>query len=313
MQNILSHSAIMSSLLAVFLVIACGFALKATGIIAAEAWAGFERVTYLVLFPAVIIQTLGFARPGNAPFIAVAATLVGAILVVSAALVLLRPLLFRWGVSGPAFTSLFQGSVRWNTFVALALAGSLHGSAGVALMAVAIAAMVPLLNILSVSILARHGSSRRIGAIPVLKAILSNPFVWSSMIGLALNPIAMAAPKIMVSSLDIVSRASLACGLLVVGSGLELGRLARPGLACLLATAIKLLVMPLLAFLMARQLGISGQSLEILLIAASVPTATASYILARQMGGDAPLMAEIITIQTLAALLTLPLALLLLA
>jgi malonate transporter and related proteins len=51
-------------------------------------------------------------------------------------------------------------------------------------------------------------------------------------------------------------------------------------------------------------------SLQIVVIASAVPTATAAYILSRQMGGNAPLMAEIITAQTLLAMVTLPLALL---
>jgi predicted permease len=36
------------------------------------------------------------------------------------------------------------------------------------------------------------------------------------------------------------------------------------------------------------------------------PTSAASYILARQLGGDAPLMAGIITVQTALAMITLP-------
>jgi hypothetical protein len=47
-------------------------------------------------------------------------------------------------------------------------------------------------------------------------------------------------------------------------------------------------------------------------IAAAVPTATAAYFLARDMGGDAPLMAEITTLQTVLALATLPVAVLIL-
>ena len=45
------------------------------------------------------------------------------------------------------------------------------------------------------------------------------------------------------------------------------------------------------------------------MICGSVPGASSSYILARQLGGDAPLMANITTAQTLAAMLTMPLIL----
>jgi predicted permease len=77
-----------------------------------------------------------------------------------------------------------------------------------------------------------------------------------------------------------------------------------------LATGLKLLVMPALVLGAATVLGLTGAALSVALIAATVPTAAASYILARQMGGDAPLMAEIITLQTVLAMITMPVILL---
>jgi hypothetical protein len=64
--------------------------------------------------------------------------------------------------------------------------------------------------------------------------------------------------------------------------------------------------MPLIAVSLARLFGVEGSDIAIAAIAASVPTASASYVLARQLGGNAPLMAEILTLQTLLAMLTMP-------
>ncbi|MGO4263982.1 AEC family transporter, partial [Lysobacter sp. TAB13] len=105
---------------------------------------------------------------------------------------------------------------------------------------------------------------------------------------------------------------ALGVGLLVVGAGLEIHRLKQPRLAHGLAIGLKLVVMPLFAWMLARQFGVTGTALTITVVAAAVPTATAAYFLARDMGGDAPLMAEITTMQTLLALVTLPVAVLLL-
>ena len=63
-------------------------------------------------------------------------------------------------IDGPAFTSLFQGCTRWNTFVGLAVAGAMYGELGLALMAVAVAAMIPLLNILAIGVLVRYASGK---------------------------------------------------------------------------------------------------------------------------------------------------------
>lgn len=300
------------SLVAVFLVIATGWALKARGVVSADHWSGVERLTYQALFPAVVVHTLALADLSRLPVLAMGLSLVLAILIVAAVLLLLRPLLAQGGVDGPAFTSIFQGSVRWNTFVALALAAGLEGKTGATLMAIAVAAMIPLLNVMCVLVLARHAGGRQMSASATLRSIAFNPFIWSSALGLLLNPVQGLMPLAVAGFIDILGRAALGVGLLVVGAGLDLRRLAQPRLAHAVACGLKLVAMPLLAWTLARQFGVAGPALTMTVVAAAVPTATAAYFLARDMGGDAPLMAEITTLETLLALITLPLAVLML-
>ncbi|SIP91704.1 MULTISPECIES: AEC family transporter [unclassified Bosea (in: a-proteobacteria)] len=303
----------LNSLIAVFLVIATGWFLKARGIVAQPQWLGVERLTYQALFPAVVIYTLAMADLSALPVLAMGLSLVLAILSVAALLLLARPLMARAGIGGPAFTSVFQGSVRWNTFVALALASSLQGRLGATLMAIAVASMIPLLNVMCVLVLARYAAGTKpMSAAATIRSILYNPFIWSSAIGLALNPFQGFLPAALTGYLDILGRASLGIGLLVVGAGLDLKRLARPTLAHGLAVTLKLVLMPVLAWFFAHRLGVTGPALSMTIIAAAVPTATAAYFLARELGGDAPLMAEITTLQTLLALATLPVAMFLL-
>ena len=71
--------------------------------------------------------------------------------------------------------------------------------------------------------------------------------------------------------------------------------------------------MPLFVGAYSALLGVTGTARGVAILAAAVPTASAAYILARRMGGDARLMAEIVTLQTVAAVATLPLFLWLLA
>jgi hypothetical protein len=79
------------------------------------------------------------------------------------------------------------------------------------------------------------------------------------------------------------------------------------------ASTLKLLVMPLLVAGLAAVMGVTGPAMVAALICAAVPGAPSSFILARQLGGDAPLMAGITTVQTVAALITMPLMLWVLA
>jgi len=262
----------------------------------------------VIFFPALVIDTLARADLASVPVFGVGGALVGSILLMAGLTLALRPLLERHAaIDGPSFTSIFQGATRWNTFVALAVAGSLFGQRGIALIAVAIAAMVPLLNLLAFYVFIRFAGRTRQSPWEILRSFLTNPFIWSCAVGLALNLLAPPRPKPLAAYSDLMGRASLAAGLLIVGAGLDIRRLAKPGLPHALATACKLFLMPVFAVTIARSAGVGGSDLLVTIIAASVPSAAAGYVLARQMGGNAPLMAEILTLQTLLALGSMPL------
>ncbi len=300
-------SPVVASLIPVFLVIATGFATRASGVLPRAAWDGFDRVTYYILFPALIGGTLAMTDLSSVPAVAVGAVLSASVLTMTALLLALRPALSRWiDIQGPAFCSLFQGATRWNSFVAIALAASLYGKDGIALAAVAAIAMVPLLNILATLVHARYAAAHPPGAGKILLSIIGNPFVWSPLAGIAFNMSGLVMPGVLASWIDIMGRAALAAGLLCVGAGLEIERLHRPRPALQISLVLKLLLMPVFCLLWAKYWGLEGVALAVAMLSASVPTASGSYLLARQLGGDAPLMAEILTVQTLVAMLTMP-------
>ncbi|MCC6948276.1 MAG: AEC family transporter [Bradyrhizobiaceae bacterium] len=307
-------SAVIAALVPVFLVIALGTLLRLTILPNREAWDAFENLTYYVLFPALLILTTATADLREVPVAGVGGALFLAIIILSIALIALRrPLSRALRMDGPAFTSLFQGSVRWNTYVALAVAGGLHGALGLTLASVAIVAMVPILNFICVIVLAWYAADKAPEGRVVAVQILRNPLIWSVLVGVAINFAGIPLPKIAISFGEILGRAALALGLLAVGAGLQLDKLWRPNRAMIATVVLKLAVMPSIAIGLALWYGLSGAPLVVVAIASSVPSAPGAYILARQMGGDAPLYAQILTMQTIAALFTMPAVLALIA
>jgi predicted permease len=73
-----------------------------------------------------------------------------------------------------------------------------------------------------------------------------------------------------------------------------------------LATVLKLVIMPLLVYVFTELLQVSGTPQHVAIICAAVPTGSGAYVLARQMGGDAPLVAAILTLQVMVAAISLP-------
>jgi malonate transporter len=300
---------VFASLIPVFLLILAGALLRRLLIPDETHWIGVERLVYYVLFPALLIQTLAEADLDSVPFAGIALALATSILLMSALCLALRaPLTRRLNLDGAAFTSVFQGATRWQTFVAIAVADNLYGDAGVALAAVAVVAMIPLLNVINVWVLAHFAAPSRPAWRDVILAIARNPLIWGCVIGGALNLVAAAMPRPLAAVVEWLGRSSLPVGLLLVGSGLNIAALLRPRPATFIATSLKLVVMPVLAVVLGGLLGLRGTSLVVVACCASVPSASNAYVLARQMGGDAALMAEILTLQTLVAIVTMPIA-----
>ncbi|HEV7371379.1 AEC family transporter [Arenibaculum sp.] len=303
--------AVLGALAPIFLLILLGFAARRCGFLPDAFWAPAERLTYYVLFPALIVDSLARADLAGLAFGPVAAALTGPILAAAALLAVLRR---RFGLDGPAFTSVLQGAIRPNTYVGIAAARALFGAPGLATLAVGLATVVPLVNVLSVVALQRHGDARvGRGLSGVLPGIVRNPIILAVAAGGAANLAGAGALPVVAPTLRILGEASLTLGLLAVGAGLVPSSVGASGRDILLAGGLKLAAVPLATALAGRLLGLDGMTLAVAVLFNALPASASSYILARQMGGDHRLMAGIITGQTVAAALTLPLALALLA
>jgi len=304
---------VIAALAPVFILIVLGAILKRSLMRLETQWHGLERLTYYVLLPLFLIQTLVKADLSTVPVGSVGGALLFSALAVSLLCLALRPLLARAAVDGPAFTSIFQGATRWQTYVALSVSGSLFGNPGLAIASVAMIAIVPMVNVFSVAVLAQYASPEKRSPGSIVLTVAGNPLIWACAIGLAINVAHIPLPKLWHEVADALGRSSLAIGLLVTGAGLHLEGLFRPSLAASVAVFLKLVLMPVIAVALALRFGLTGSNLAVVTICSAVPTASSAYVLARQMGGDAPLLAQIITLQTILAAVTMPVAIALVA
>ncbi|MBR1166918.1 AEC family transporter [Bradyrhizobium liaoningense] len=304
---------VVAALLPVFILIVLGVVLKRSLMRLDTQWQGLERLTYFVLFPMLLIQTLVKADLTKVPVAGVGGALLLSALAMSLLCLALRPALSRLDIDGPAFTSIFQGATRWQTFVGLSVAANMFGDLGLALASVAMVAIIPLVNVFSVAVLAHYASPEKKSARTIVITVIRNPLIWACAIGLLINVTHLPLPKLWHEVADALSRSSLAIGLLVTGAGLHLEGLLRPSAAAAIGVGFKLVLMPALALALAVWFGLTGDSLAIVAICSAVPTSSSAYVLARQMGGDAPLLAQIITLQTILAAITMPIAIALVA
>lgn len=294
----------LEALAPVALLIALGTALRVSGFLPEPAWPPIERLVYYVLFPALLVSELAAADLGGLPVGAMGASLLLTQLLMFVPALAIRRL---WRLDGPAYTSVLQCLGRWNSYVALALTPGLFGREAMAHIAVAVAVMIPTANVMSVAVLARHGHGAQAGLATFARSLAANPLILACVVGIGINLADLALPGLLREPLAMLGRTTAALGLLAVGAGLQPAAVRGRPLLIAATTAVHLLLKPALAMALALLLGLHGTSLGIVVLACAVPTATSAYILARLMGGDAALMAALITATTAAALLTLPL------
>ncbi len=286
----------------VFGLIAVGFLLKLFVFRSEAFWDPLEKLTYYVLFPALLVVSMAQARVSGPVILPTFGVLAATMFTMLVLLAVLRPAL---RLEGAAFSSVVQGSVRFNTYVGLAAAATLYGHQGTTLLAIVLALMIPLSNVVSVIALTRHagtGASVR----GTLAELATNPLILASLLGLAMSVTGTPLPPFVGPVLDSLGRASLALGLLAVGAGLSLGSLASGGVSLAVSILLKLIVSPLIAYLGCRWMGLGSLPTAIAVLFAALPPAPSAFILSRRLGGDHGLMAAIITVHTIFAAVTLP-------
>lgn len=299
--------ALVAGLLPVFATIALGFFLKRRIVPNEEQWSGMERITFVLLIPSLIIKILAEADLSKIPIGPIASVLIASIVAMILILAVLYPIHVKaTRGSVPAYTSVFQTATRWNAFVAIAIAGNLYGDMAVAIIALGMIVLIPIVNIVNVSALTWLLTEGRVSLPGLLWKILTNPIIVGCLVGTAigLSGVSMWQPAMDV--LSILGEASLGIILLCVGAGLKLADVSHSKQDLFISCMLKLAVMPAMAMGFGLLLGLEGLALTTVVVIAAMPTATNGYILAREMGGDAPLYANAASLQILLSFVTIP-------
>ncbi len=287
-----------------FLLIMLGFVLCRHTALDRPVWESAERLVYYLLFPVLLFNSTLKTPLQPEQTLNLALASVGTV----ACGVLVAALIGRWpSVDARLHASGAQTAFRFNSYIGLALAERLGGPQGLAWMALSIALCVPLVNVAAVWPLARHGGQA------YGRELLRNPLILSTVAGLTANLLGLKFPEAMSTTLQRIGLAALPLGLMATGAGLRIGGLkAAPGLAAVLM-AVRHALLPALAIGLTAVLALPPGQRTIVVLFASLPTASSAYVLAARMGGDGGYVAGLVTLSTLLGMLSVPLWLALLA
>jgi len=297
--------------LPVFLVIALGTLLRRLKLFDADFVQQTNRLVYVVFLPLLLFYKIGhadFASFFNGP------------LVVGSSLVIVLGFLLTYIYSGlrrypaPIRGSFCQGSFRGNlAYVGLAICLNAYGENGLTRAGILMGFLVPVLNLFAILALLlpqeRQAQKKRPNW---LAQVALNPLIIASFLGIIWSYWRLPIPVIIDRALNITSGVTLPLALLAIGGAFSLQRLKGDLLVAGLATTVKLTIMPLFALGLLLLLGVTGSDLGIGILMAGTPAATATYIMAHQLKGDAELAGSIVMLSTLASVVSYTILLLLL-
>ena len=293
---------IMEPLIPIFCIIVLGFAVSRTPVSSRSVWEGLERLTYYLFFPALLISRLSATRFDAPKLLDVGLSLGLALLVFTLLFIGLHRFIAERRES---LGSVYQGAIRFNTYIGLACIEALYGDNGLGLAALCLLVYIPIVNVLSViAITVRGRDGNRITL--VTGSVLTNPLVLACLIGTVLGLYEVNVPEIVLELLDVLSQPALPLGLLAVGAGIRFMAFGRQSWQLIVALLGKLLVFPALVAVATQLFTVSSDLAAVLLLLTCLPAPPSAYILARQLGGDVSLMANIITLQTVVAFFTIP-------
>jgi predicted permease len=174
--------------------------------------------------------------------------------------------------------------------------------------------LVPFLNLFAILALLwpHRGSGEQRGAVFWLRQVALNPLILASFLGIIWSFLALPLPLVLERSLNIATGMTLPLALLALGGGFSLEKLRGDLIKASLSSGLKTIWMPILAAVLLISMGVRGIDLSIGVLIAGTPAATATYIMADQLGGDAELAGTIVMLSTLFSAATYTLALLIL-
>ena len=295
----------------VFLLIILGNLLRRIGVPDVSFWDVNDKLCYWVLIPALLFHFISqVSLSSEMLYIYSVIILTGFVVTFSSSIITGKLL----GYSPEVWTSILQGSMRQNAFIALAIAGSFFGAEGLKIASLFMFIYVPTINVIVISTMVmslkntnQKDSKKDISNVFI--EISKNPFILAMVAGLIFSLFPKEKISVLIDTTELLGSAALPIMLLTIGAKIKVRDLTLKVLPIIISNTLKLIILPVVAYFVASYFNLSQTEVIVAVIFASVPTAAMSYSLALQFNADHQLMRAILTTQVALSFITIPLLL----
>ncbi|WP_435978604.1 AEC family transporter [Psychrobacter sp. DM4] len=208
-------------------------------------------------------------------------------------------------VSAPTDQGVFvQGVFRSNmAIIGLATVANAYGDIGLSIGAVYMGIVTILFNILAVITLSRVSKSvddtRISRTVMIVKKLFTNPLILALLAAFIYK--ALPLPPItgvIQTTGGLLAAVALPLALICAGASIDLKSMLHPSGLSMQASIGRIVVAPIIAIVVGLVFGLSGVHMGVLFLMVASPTAAASYVMAKAMGGNDILAANILAFTT---------------
>lgn len=291
------------SLLPVFVLVGLGYAAWRADVVDDGFLRPADNLTAYVLFPCLAVHSLAQASPIDVPVANIVAVPIIAVTIVAGIAWLLRR---RASSKGPAVAAYLHGSLRGGIYVGAGAVFALYGEEGLPVAMLAAAAFelaANLFGVIALLVYAKSGNKAVAMSVPL---VIVNPLVCAAALGVALNLTGLTLPAVIAPICEMLGRAAIPIGLIIVGTRFDVAAARKNARPIAISTILKLLVLPLIVMAGVQNMELERQTAAIVIAFAAAPASASSFMLMRQAGGDHRLMSGLLAIQTMIAVITLP-------
>jgi len=295
---------IITTIIPIFVIIIIGWFSRWRGFIPPEFISPANRLVYYIAIPAMIFHYISKASLKTQFDVTVLALTLLPVLAVFAvawsAGIINR---VRRGQRGTFIQTAFHGNLG---YIGLAVAYYFLGNEGLVRASIIAGFIMILQNFLAVVALQLNSDnpSATGNRFDVALRILGNPVILSATAGILFSLSGLRMPLVIDRSLDILSGFALPMALLVIGASLSFELMQLRILRVLSTGIMKLILLPGLGFALYRLFGLASQDYLPGLILLASPTATITYVMAKEMNGDTDFAVAAISTSTMFSAIT---------
>jgi len=287
--------AIIETIIPIFLIIIFGYILQQRGLITAQFIQEANRFVFLFSLPVLIFTGIMKSDIKDIGLTNILSVIIPTLVILCLAFLLALALGLKKGTLGSFVQTTFHGNI---TYIGLAVLYFMLGDEGLKKGSILIGFLILVNNTLAIAVLSwtsqKHGNIWK-----SLASIAKTPLIIATFVGIVFLYLGIPVPTLLMKSMGILANIALPMALIIIGASMSLSTIKSSFKLSGIISVMKLMVLPFISYLFCFFYAIPPREALPGIILLATPTATTSFILANELGGDTELASGTITLSTL--------------